>query len=1235
MDLQASERPERAGEAGGGRPGGRFAAIVRVVHPRPPPAERAAGDERLARLHAFGAAVEEIAEAAGALLPLAWEDDGVTLLIAHDKPEGLPLLAHRVASHIWHHATTDLGAPVRVAAHVACVPSLESSDAVLGLEVACCRGAAAVLPAAAPVVTEDVALGLPDGLREALARVRGEGGEVVYAPREAVSGAAADPVGELCDGLRRYVRGSDFARLRYVGFRLQRKEPPSLDVREVFVPQRVRPRRDRPPRVRPGAPGGGLSGAGSGLFSAEGGLSGGGLSGGGLSGGGLSGDALSAGGIFGGGLSGDGLSGSGLSGSGLSGDGLSGEEGMSGGAGPGAAIPLEAAVERSSSLVFLGDPGSGKTTLLRWVAVVAAGGRFAWGAAFGRAERWVPVPLSVGRITELRRSFAPGHPSVIDVAARYFRERNVPLEEGALREALHEVLSAGEALVLLDGLDEVRSEERAAIRGWLESFAAQYPRCRFFASSREVGYSGFGVAGGEEVRVEPFDAPQVERFVHAFVRGYRRMETGEDAPEASARTARDFLAALERDPRLGALARNPFLLSALALMHRSETRLPRHRVLAYELFSRALCETWADARRLVAGEAGKPSISYEDEALPVLGHLALAMHEEHPDGAAPEDFVLDKLEEALSQQQTLSAGEARRAARAFLARAGEEVQILLPRGPEQWGFLHLTFQEFFAAAGLHAQERFEAVLFEKLFDPRWLEVLRLGTGYLALVQKRPRKVNDLVLRVLDWRQEGPRAWLTETLKKQVVRAAQLAAEAGDALRQEVRDRVVAATAEWLNSAPGRPAQEVEISIGAYELSKPLALAMLSAAQAGGALDAIKLGHVLQLAPEIASEAAQRALLAGPDRMAEPWFAFLSEDHLVESLKSLAEPDRSVVSVHLAVRRLEANAGSITAWRDALHDPNPAHRRACAPFLKNSLVNSVLGSEEGRALLVQALGDDEPAICRAAFAALLRLPAWTPAISSPMRAARGRAVGTDDAMWHALLAREARAADPIGPFLDVLLAQSLLGRFAVRDRLAMALAISEVSSRVRDALINEATRGVDSRRRAAAVAALAHWRSAESLAAAVHCLVEGPDPVRLSALWALERLDAERAAEIWLTLVGSPMNDLRTMAMYSLSRKRWPSQGRASLEDVLVDLAEHDPDEQVQHRAIWHLRGLRSSRVEGVLVRLASDGRQMDVVLPILAAWGIEDAAVFADRLDAESRLDVLWTLSENLPPSAP
>ncbi|MBI5482825.1 MAG: HEAT repeat domain-containing protein, partial [Deltaproteobacteria bacterium] len=259
------------------------------------------------------------------------------------------------------------------------------------------------------------------------------------------------------------------------------------------------------------------------------------------------------------------------------------------------------------------------------------------------------------------------------------------------------------------------------------------------------------------------------------------------------------------NPRLEALARNPFLLSALALVHRAEGRLPRHRVQVYDAVAGALCETWGSARRLAAGET-HIELAYAVEALPIIGRLARRMQEEASSGTQTAEWVLDTLAATLTADRGVTPGEARRVAFEFLTRASRDVPILVERGAGRWGFLHLTFQEFFATAGLHATDEFEEVARQHLFDPRWEEVTRLGVGYLALVQNRPRAAARFVEHVFRETRLEDRPWLTEVLGKHVRLAALLASEAGEALSPALAHEIAGEAARWALRVPERLAR---------------------------------------------------------------------------------------------------------------------------------------------------------------------------------------------------------------------------------------------------------------------------------------------------------------------------------------------------------------------------------------------------------------------------------------------
>lgn len=620
----------------------------------------------------------------------------------------------------------DLALPSRIALHAAVTGDEESlREQALSL----CERLQAQAPENAIAVSPDVYRVLEEDVRPQLsppAHLDGDELQAAQFPPRASSYGK-----DLWEELLRDLTRPAVRRLHYVGFRLQKKEPPSLDIFDVFVMPAIEARRNSTPPVEALAE-----------FSPL--------------------------------------------------------------------LPCTTFAEafrNHSSLVILGDPGAGKTTLLRWLAVVGAGGPLAMHAALGTTAPPLPLLISVGHLAQVRATLG-ADTSVVEALAHLFHSRGISSDEASLRGFLERRLEQGDCLVLLDGLDEVRSEARADLMRWLEDFAARYPQNRFIASARQVGYVGLALPDSVEVELGAFEDEQVRRYVRSFHRAYRQWEEGRPDDLTADRESERLLTALFANQRLHELSRNPFVLASLALIHRAEGQLPRHRVQAYEIFARTLCETWGQARRLIAAGGEESQIRYEEEAVPVLGRLALEMHRQWPNGVAPEDFVIETLATALQERDGISREEAERSAREFLQRAGKDVQILMERGPGRWGFLHLTFQEFFAAVGLHASESFEKVGLAHLFDARWEEVLRLGVGYMALVQKRPEATRRFIQQVLERQESGLRQVLTQTLGAHIRAAALFAAEAGDALPSSMQDKIAQAFCEWLCAMPpviGQPA----------------------------------------------------------------------------------------------------------------------------------------------------------------------------------------------------------------------------------------------------------------------------------------------------------------------------------------------------------------------------------------------------------------------------------------------
>lgn len=720
----------------------RFLGVV-IVRPR-----GTLGIQEWTRLTA---GIEQITRDFDTARPTDWSASEAVLRFVDGTP-GAVATALMAARAVWQRSLLDLQVPVAIAVHGTYAPPDEDEAAI-----AAGRALAADGPPDAICATDDVLeivseAGFDGGI--AIRRHSSTGLDVAIFPASAATRTALDRFAVSADReqleiFRQYARSPEVRLLRYVGFRLSKREPPCLDVRDVFVPP-------------------GLSAvsrhAGSRRVDRQ-----------------LPKALLEARGV------------------------------------PGPlidAVPwgtllqsAELSPPRSLSdlfgdqrrIVILGDPGAGKTTILRWLAVVAASGSLSTAWNLGVAERLLPLPVSAGRLAELAGAADLERPTIIELLARYFHERGLGSLAG-ISAFLERVFGAGEALLLVDGLDEIGPADREPMRARIEALAASHPKCRYIVTSRIVGYARSPLPGATEATVNPFNDDQVRRWLSRFTSAYRLWETGETASTLAERAAEEVYAAIRADGRLRGLARNPFMLAGLALIHRAEGRLPVHRVQAYEIFARALCESWGSARRLVAGDV-RGGIDYEAEGIPVLGELALGIHRRFPSGVAPEAFVLRTIAHALARHRGIGNAEAEQVAREFLQRAGADVQILVERGARQWGFLHLTFQEFFAAAGLQAAERFESTARRHLFDPRWSEIIRLGVGYMAMVQVRPEATRRFIEKLLVKPPVLGEAWEVELLGRHWPIALALLADSADALPLGLQQRVIGGFVDWCVEMP--------------------------------------------------------------------------------------------------------------------------------------------------------------------------------------------------------------------------------------------------------------------------------------------------------------------------------------------------------------------------------------------------------------------------------------------------
>jgi formylglycine-generating enzyme required for sulfatase activity len=405
-------------------------------------------------------------------------------------------------------------------------------------------------------------------------------------------------------------------------------------------------------------------------------------------------------------------------------------------------------------LVVLGDPGAGKSTLVKYVLLALAEGMAA--ARLGLADEWLPILFPVAAFAQAREQHADLVP--LDYLSQYYQGLSQPDYGPLFRRAL----LAGRALVLLDGLDEVRAE-RLELTRCLEAFVREWdaPGNRFVATSRIAGYDDAPLDDAlfTRVTVQTFDDDDIRLFAQQWSLAYERAGVADHGEhdalvEAELHRRADARALSLSDAIFASegvtdLARNPLLLTILALIHNQGTRLPDRRVDLYRLCVEALAETWNRARSL----SGREIDAYlGDEKLDerfvvnLLGPAALWIHAEQPGGLVEQRDLEQQLVQTLVGAYGQTVGKAQGLAREFIELVRRHTGLLQERGHRRYGFLHLTLEEYLAARAILDSATIDdpdALIHERCVDPGWREVLRL-----MVASASQREAQRLLLHIL-------------------------------------------------------------------------------------------------------------------------------------------------------------------------------------------------------------------------------------------------------------------------------------------------------------------------------------------------------------------------------------------------------------------------------------------------------------------------------------------------------
>ena len=245
--------------------------------------------------------------------------------------------------------------------------------------------------------------------------------------------------------------------------------------------------------------------------------------------------------------------------------------------------PQEEAFENTFAgerrIMLEGKAGTGKSSLLQWLAGMAAQGNF----PDSMAEWNGLVPFFI-RLRSCPNREVPAPEVAPALEAR-------PIAGTMPDGWVHDQLERGQALVLIDGVDEMPQAQRPALLRELQALVQAYPLARYVVSSRPTTVNEeqwpewrewLREKAFAEVILQEMDRAQRELFVdrwHEAYALYAASSGDQEAVEASRRNAAALKRMLWRREELRKLAQTPLLAAMICTLYQERPEhIPRERL---------------------------------------------------------------------------------------------------------------------------------------------------------------------------------------------------------------------------------------------------------------------------------------------------------------------------------------------------------------------------------------------------------------------------------------------------------------------------------------------------------------------------------------------------------------------------------------------------------------------------------------------------------------------------------
>ena len=396
----------------------------------------------------------------------------------------------------------------------------------------------------------------------------------------------------------------------------------------------------------------------------------------------------------------------------------------------GAGVAVSNALSGRKRVILRGSAGSGKTTLLNWLAANGAAGRLT-----GESGPWGEVVPFLVRLRDFTNRPLPLVEELPAVTAPAIEGERPPGWATA-------TFTAGRALLLVDGVDELAAERRAEVQDWIERLVDAYPEARYVVTVRPfavpTSWLGHPPYAFDRFDVLPLSAKGIRDFLYCWHEAAKRDQ--DDVRRQWLDECRVGLDALMQGPRpeLRRLATSPLLCGLLCALYQDrDMELPRDRKSLLAAALDLLLFRWNEQHGFAVEGDAVPS---REEQTILLQRFAYSM-------VRNQDLVVDREQAARRIASALRGMRSHREdPQRVLSYVLERTGLFQEPRTGQIQFVHRTFRDYLAAKEV-VESGDLPFLVEQAHLDQWHEVV-----IMAVAHARPTERATLLRELLSGNQ---------------------------------------------------------------------------------------------------------------------------------------------------------------------------------------------------------------------------------------------------------------------------------------------------------------------------------------------------------------------------------------------------------------------------------------------------------------------------------------------------